>query len=80
MIGGGEGVYKNGKLEKLTVTPESRRKDVRIVAGGERDGPRSVKGFVVVEGLVGKQIERQQQRHKHGQTYRRRHAISVKKG
>ncbi|MCP5537859.1 MAG: hypothetical protein H7A51_16700 [Akkermansiaceae bacterium] len=29
-----EGVYKNGKLEKLTVTPESRRKDVRIVAGG----------------------------------------------
>ena len=28
-----EGVYRNGKLEKLTVTPASRRKDVEILTG-----------------------------------------------
>ena len=27
-----QGIYRNGKLEQLTVTPESRRKDVQIMA------------------------------------------------
>ena len=30
-----EGVYRNGKLEELKVTPESRRKDVQIINGIE---------------------------------------------
>jgi hypothetical protein len=28
-----QGVYRNGKLEQLTVTPQSRRKDVQIMVG-----------------------------------------------
>lgn len=30
-----EGIYRNGKMEKLHVTPESRRKDVVLPTSGE---------------------------------------------
>jgi hypothetical protein len=32
-----EGVYRNGKLERLRVTPEARRKDVQIISGRIED-------------------------------------------
>jgi hypothetical protein len=33
-----EGIYRDGKLEQLKVTPESRRKDVRVMLEGAGAG------------------------------------------